>query len=272
MSRPPAAVSALVLVATLVGPQLAAPSSAAGLEAQLQRIFKEEAFKARTFGPTRWLDGGSGYTTLEDAADGRGKDIVRYDTASGDRRVVVAAASLVPAEAGPPLSIDDYAWSDDGTRLLVFTNTRKVWRKNTRGDYWVLERSSGALRQVGSGFPEATLMFAKLSPDGTRVAFVQERDLYVESLEDGAVTRLDVRRLVHQHQRHLGLGLRGGVQAARRLSLESRRHPELPSGTSTPRVSASSPSSTTPTRRTPSSPGFRIPRSGPRTLRSRSVS
>ena len=190
MSRLPAAVSALVLVATLVGPQLAAPSSAAGLEAQLQRIFKEEAFKARTFGPTRWLDGGSGYTTLEDAADGRGKDIVRYDTASGERRVVVAAASLVPAEAGAPLSIDDYAWSDDGTRLLVFTNTRKVWRKNTRGDYWVLERSSGALRQVGSGFPEATLMFAKLSPDGTRMAFVQESDLYVESLEDGAVTRL----------------------------------------------------------------------------------
>ncbi len=190
MTRLPAAVSALVLVATLVGPQVAAPSSAAGLEVQLQRIFKEEAFKARTFGPARWLDGGSGYTTLEEAADGRGKDIVRYDTVSGERQVVVAAASLVPAEAKVPLSIDDYAWSDDGTRLLVFTNTRKVWRKNTRGDYWVLERSSGALHQVGPGFPEATLMFAKLSPDGTRVAFVQESDLYVESLEDGDLTRL----------------------------------------------------------------------------------
>jgi dipeptidyl-peptidase 4 len=103
---------------------------------------------------------------------------------------VISAAKLVPAPGRPPLTIEDYAWSEDGARLLVFTNTRKVWRQNTRGDYWVLEVASGKLRRLGEGFPEATLMFAKLSPDGSRAAYVQANDLYVEDVHDGRRTRL----------------------------------------------------------------------------------
>ncbi|MCG6928358.1 MAG: S9 family peptidase [Acidobacteria bacterium] len=159
------------------------------LEARLARIFTAREYAARTFGPARWLDDGRAYTTVEDSAVvGGAKDIVRYDTATGDRSVLVSAGDLVPGAGEAALTVDDYAWSEDGTRLLLFTNTVKVWRRNTRGDYWVLE--GGTLRQVGAGFPESTLMFAKLSPDGTRVAYVQTNDLYVESLADGTLTRL----------------------------------------------------------------------------------
>ncbi|TFG42753.1 MAG: S9 family peptidase, partial [Gemmatimonadales bacterium] len=75
--------------------------------------------------------------------------------------------------------------------LMIFTNTEKVWRQNTRGDYWVLDRSSGALRQLGGkGAPASTMMYAKFSPQGDRVAFVRKGDIYVERLSDGAITRL----------------------------------------------------------------------------------
>ena len=53
-----------------------------------------------------------------------------------------------------PLAIEDYAWSGDGARLLIFTNTRKVWRDNTRGDYWVLDHAddySWSIVGEGSG-------------------------------------------------------------------------------------------------------------------------
>jgi dipeptidyl-peptidase-4 len=161
------------------------------LQTQLARIFQEREFEARTFGPARWQDGGRTYTTLEDSAVVAGaKDLVQYETSTGDRRVLVSAADLAPEAGQAPLDIEDYALSADGTRLLVFTNTAKVWRRHTRGDYWVLERESGALHQLGADFPESTLMFAKLSPDGTRAAYVQVHDLYVESLVDGARTRL----------------------------------------------------------------------------------
>ena len=63
---------------------------------------------------------------------------VRRGQRRGDRSLV-PASRLVPPGLDSPLDIDDYAWSDDGRRLLIFTNTRKVWRQNTRGDYWVLD-------------------------------------------------------------------------------------------------------------------------------------
>ncbi|MEP6990713.1 MAG: S9 family peptidase [bacterium] len=141
------------------------------------------------FGPARWTADGNSYATLEQGAGG-GVDIVEYDAATGQRRVRVTARQLQPAGAAAPLDVEDYTWSADGKRLLVFTNTRKVWRQNTRGDYWVLDVASGKLHQVGAGAPEATLMFAKFSPDDAKVAYVRAGELYVEPATGGKTTRL----------------------------------------------------------------------------------
>ena len=66
-----------------------------------------------------------------------------------------------------------------------------MWRLNTRGDYWVLDRESGQLRKLGgSEAKPSTLMFAKFSPDGGRVGYVRENNLYVEDLAGGAITAL----------------------------------------------------------------------------------
>jgi len=161
------------------------------LSAQLDRIYNQTAYKEKKFGPFQWLEDGKAYTTVEpSAATADGKDLVRYDSATGARRVLVAAAALLPAPGAKPLDPEEYAWSADGRKLLVFTNTRKVWRKNTRGDYWVLDTTSSKLQKLGAGKPEASLMFAKFSPDGTRVAYVQANDLWVEDLASGRITRL----------------------------------------------------------------------------------
>ena len=171
---------------------LAGDSKVSGeLQAQLARLYGSRELEAKRFGPSQWLDEGKAYTTVEDsAAVEEAQDIVRYDSATGARSVLVSAASLVPAPGAKPLEIDDYEWSDDGARLLVFTNTKKVWRRNTRGDYWVLDLKPGKLHKVGAAWPESTLMFAKLSPDGRRVAYVHENDLWVEDVGSDKAVRL----------------------------------------------------------------------------------
>jgi len=146
-------------------------------------------FRAEDFGPAWWLED-SGLATLERAGDGKGQDLVRYDPASGQREIIVAARQLVPAGGSEPLEISDYQFSGDGERVLIFTNTRRVWRYHTRGDYWLLDRSSGELRQLGKGFDEARLQFAKFDPAGRRVAYLYRHDIYVENLADRAITRL----------------------------------------------------------------------------------
>jgi len=157
----------------------------------IRRIYQSPEFAPQPFGPSRWLDDGSAYTTVEPAADGAGADLVRYDVERATREVLVPARQLIPQGDSLPLEIEDYAWSPDGTQLLVFTNTRPVWRLNTRGDYWVLDRASGRLRQLGGDeAAPSTLMFAKFSPDGRRVGFVRENNLYVQDLASGAITPL----------------------------------------------------------------------------------
>jgi dipeptidyl-peptidase 4 len=171
---------------------LASDSKVPGeLQAQLARIFAAKEYEAKRFGPSKWLDEGKAYTTVEpSAAVEEAQDIVRYDSATGARSVLVSAARLVPSPGAKPLEIDDYEWSEDGARLLVFTNTKKVWRRNTRGDYWVLDLKPGKLHKVGAAWPESTLMFAKLSPDGRRVAYVHEHDLWVEDVGGDKAIRL----------------------------------------------------------------------------------
>jgi dipeptidyl-peptidase-4 len=159
----------------------------------LERIFGQEKVKIESYGPARWLADGSGYTTLEASKEAEeAKDIVRYDPATGDRSVLVPATSLVPTDGEKPLTIKDYQWSEDGRRLLIFTNTKKVWRRHTRGDYWLFDIGSGRLRQLGGDATESSMMFAKLSLDGTRVAWVDfnHKDLFIQDLGTLAVTRL----------------------------------------------------------------------------------
>jgi dipeptidyl-peptidase-4 len=88
------------------------------------------------------------------------------------------------------LTIDDYAGPSDGRRLLIYPNTKRAWRDNTRGDYWVLGLEDGTLVKLGGNAPESSLMFAKLSPDGTHVAYVRQNNIYVERISDRRIRQL----------------------------------------------------------------------------------
>ena len=187
---------ALLLAPTSSGAEEPAFRESTGIDEKLQRIFTDEEFEPEEFGPARWQDEGLYYTTLEpadsvkDSKDEEAKDIVRYETASGLREVVIDAGQLIPEGRSRALEIDDYAWSEDKKRLLVFTNTERVWRRNTRGDYWVMDLATGGLQKLGGDAEPSTLMFAKFSPDGARVAYVRENNLYVEVIETGEITPL----------------------------------------------------------------------------------
>jgi len=187
---------ACVLTATLGGlaaAQRTAPSVSSDSLLTVDRIYASPEFRGGSFGPLAWLSDGSSYTTLERSAETRdGRDIVRYDAQSGARTILVPAARLVPRGDSTPLDIEEYSWSDDGNRLLIFTNSAQVWRTNTRGDYWVLDRTKWTLKKLGGDGPASTLMFAKFSPDGRRVGWVRygEYNLYAEDLDNGRITKL----------------------------------------------------------------------------------
>ncbi len=164
----------------------------------VDRLFgPDQEFKMEKWGPARWMRDGSGYTTLEAAEDfpepkdaSESKDIVHYDLATGCRQRLVAARELIPAGQTVPLTIENYALTEDADYVLIFTNAERVWREMTQGDYWLLHRPTGRLQQLGGAAAARSLRFATFSPDGTRVAYVCHNNLFVQSLADWHIAPL----------------------------------------------------------------------------------
>jgi dipeptidyl-peptidase 4 len=184
----------VVVLALLSAPRAAPAQIPPAASDMLRRLFTTRDFAGQSFGggAVHWMSGGSAFATLEPSALVPGSsDLVRYETATGTRSILITARQLIPSGASEPLDVEDYDFGPGDTLLLLFGNTRRVWRQNTRGDYWVLNSKSGTLRQIGGpGVPEASLMYAKFSPSGDRVAYVLRGDIYVQRLADGTITRL----------------------------------------------------------------------------------
>jgi dipeptidyl-peptidase-4 len=131
-----------------------------------------------------WTTNGDGYYQAENG------EIVLYNLPAFSRTVVVDKTKLIPTGSSQPLPVRNFFFSPDGKKMLLYTNSKKVWRRDTRGDYWLLDITTGKLRQLGKGRPASSLMFAKFSPDGTKVAYVSEHNLYVEDLAAATVKPL----------------------------------------------------------------------------------
>ncbi|MFQ5447079.1 MAG: S9 family peptidase, partial [Saprospiraceae bacterium] len=127
---------------------------------------------------------GNSYFTEENGA------IVKYTLPGQNKSTFVEKEAFRPAVNAAPLRIQDFTFSDDRSKLLIFTNAKRVWRRKTRGDYWVLDLGSKRLWQLGKDLPESSLMFAKISPDGTKAAYVSEHNVYVEEIPSGVVKKL----------------------------------------------------------------------------------
>jgi dipeptidyl-peptidase-4 len=172
----------------------------------IEAIFKDYVYDPKEPGQIRWLEDGSGYTALETVEEYRDveperdeegeiikwpEDIIFYDPATLERSTLISAAQLTPGGEDKTLTIDDYSWSKDRSKLLIYTNSVKVWRTKSRGDYWVLDKTNGDLWQLGgSDAEESTLQFAKFSFDASRVAYVREDNIYVQDLETRNIEQL----------------------------------------------------------------------------------
>src|SRR6186997_478663 len=142
------ALSLLLALPVLVSAQQTATAPPAAAPDMIDRIFAAREFSPRPALAPQWFDGGASYFLIESAAGGQ-MNVVRYDSATGARRdVLITAAQLTPPGSAAPLEIEELSWSRDAQRVLVFTNTRRVWRTNSRGDYWLLDRRSGQLKKI----------------------------------------------------------------------------------------------------------------------------
>jgi dipeptidyl-peptidase 4 len=181
----------LIMLLLLIVSPLQAQQTARQVESGKLSLDTMFSYSPKSLGEFNWQPDGTAYLALEPAGEGKeALDIARYDVQTGARTTLVRAADLIPPGATSPLIIEQFSFSPDANRILLFTNTERVWRSNTRGDYWVYSLKARKLQKLGQNAPPSSLMFAKLSPDGNRAGYVRGNNLYVESLDEGGVTQL----------------------------------------------------------------------------------
>lgn len=155
----------------------------------LEDVVSGNLIKTKGAGEINWLKDGESFSRVEPNGEG-GSDIVAYRAKDNKREVLIPASMFFDKETGKYVPIKSLIWSNDNDKVLVYTNSKKVWRYETRGDYWILNLKTREFRQLGKNLPESSLMFAKFSPDGEKVAYVSGNNIYVENISNGNILKL----------------------------------------------------------------------------------
>lgn len=137
---------------------------------------KAGKFRAKSvYGLTSMADG-EHYTVNE------GGKIGKYSYRTGERVSTVFDVAAHPELKG---KFDGYEFSADERRMLITTNTRPIYRHSFTADFWVYDIASGTLKKLTERGREQEAAF---SPDGTKVGFVRENNIYLVDLTGYGVT------------------------------------------------------------------------------------
>ncbi len=157
----------------------------------IDRIFVEKDFQEELLGQLTWSQNSSSYFTFKPTTgEKEGRDLVRVDCESGTEKIIASAEMLIPKGQQESIAIDGFGFSADETKVLIYTNSQRVWRRKTRGDYWLLDLANLELKHLGGDGTPSTMMFAKFSPDGKHIAYVRENNLYSQQLSNLRITPL----------------------------------------------------------------------------------
>ncbi|MCF8233366.1 MAG: DPP IV N-terminal domain-containing protein [Bacteroidales bacterium] len=157
----------------------------------IDRIFASKEFRQDHQPPVQWIENGKAYLIIETSEKVKdAKELVRYESKTQEKSIFISAEELIPEGKDEPIAIEDFSLSPDGSKVLIFNNSSRVWRSNTKGDYWVYDLTDGSLQQIGKSFSSSSLMFAKFSGDNQYVAYVHDFNVYRENFNTGEVTRL----------------------------------------------------------------------------------
>lgn len=155
----------------------------------LDRIYNSGEFRQERERPIQWIENGDAYVSIEKSATVQGADeLVRYTTRNQKRKLFISAEAL--ATKNGALNIESFTLSEDGSKVLIFTNSSRVWRSNTKGDYWVYDFNTKNLTQLGKEFKPSSLMFAKFDASNNFVAYVHDFNIYKEDFKTGKTTQL----------------------------------------------------------------------------------
>jgi dipeptidyl-peptidase-4 len=148
----------------------------------LEDVVKNRIFTQKTITGLRSMNDGLNYSTLEN-----GNQIVKYSYKTGQK--VETIFDLTKIENAGFTTFSDYEFSSDETKILFTTNRKPIYRHSYTADYFIWNQTTKEMMPLSVNGSQSLATF---SPDGERVAFVRNNNVFVKSLKfktENQVTR-----------------------------------------------------------------------------------
>ena len=165
-------------ILSLAGFILAISSSLAQSNLTNQLIWASPEFSGEFYGGLNSMSDGNHYTVLEES-DAVGASIIKYSYLTGEKVAVVATAKDIFGNTD--IAIDDYSFSKDETKLLIQTETESIYRHSFYAIYYVHDLTTKKTTPI-SDKGKGKQRLAEFSPDGSKVAFVRDNNIFFVDL------------------------------------------------------------------------------------------
>ncbi|MBL7885020.1 MAG: DPP IV N-terminal domain-containing protein, partial [Bacteroidia bacterium] len=146
----------------------------------LEDIYKNGTFRSKGVYGLVSMNDGFHYSTLERDT------IFKYEYGKASKpEMIVCKSNLVVN--GKQLRIDSYQFSADESKMLIASETEQVYRHSTLENYYVYDRKTKTISTISTAEKQ---MYARFSPDGTKVGFVKSNNIYIKDLVSGKETQV----------------------------------------------------------------------------------
>lgn len=140
-------------------------------------------------------EGVEGFRSMKDGehfskfsrVDGQ-KCIVQYSylNREGEGEIILNTSTL--SYNDEPLNISGYEFNQDESKILLITNREKIYRRSYSAIYFLYDRSTKKISPLSDEFSPQTL--ASYSPDGNKVSFIHQNNLFVKDLGKNEITAI----------------------------------------------------------------------------------
>ena len=145
----------------------------------LDDLWKNYAFHPKSMGGFNSMNDGEHYSTIEKTEDGQ--EIIKYQFKNGKKvRILFKSADFEIPKIGK------YTFSKNEKQLLLATETKSIYRYSSKSVYYIYDIHNDKISKLS----DKKVMYANFSPQGDKVAYVLDNNLFIKDIKSGTITQV----------------------------------------------------------------------------------
>ena len=145
----------------------------------LEDVFKSNAFSAKSVYGINWMNDGQFYSSLNRSAGA--PSVVKINVATGKQEEVLIDGQKIG------INFSSYTFNAEESKALIVSDIERIYRRSSKGINHVVDLKTGEKQLVADG---EKIMYATLSPENDKVAYVKDNNLFVVELASNAITQI----------------------------------------------------------------------------------